>query len=48
MAIIFYKNRSASGLNYFRDDYSTLFLRSKKKLLPIMNRGTWARVFSIR
>ncbi|CDW90937.1 leucine carboxyl methyltransferase 2-like [Stylonychia lemnae] len=40
--------KSAANLGYFKDDYSQLFLRSKKKLLPIMNRGTWARVFSIR
>ena len=38
----------ASQLGYFKDEYSKLFLKQKKKMFPIINRGTWARVFSIR
>jgi tRNA wybutosine-synthesizing protein 4 len=40
--------RYASQLGYFKDEYSKLFLKQKKKMFPIINRGTWARVFSIR
>ena len=38
----------ASGLGYFKDPYCSLFLKTKKKMYPIINRGTWARVFSFR
>lgn len=38
----------ASGLNYMDDDYSKLFLKSKRKMYPIINRGTWARVQAFR
>jgi hypothetical protein len=41
-------NRYAANLGYFRDDYSHFFLKSKKKMFPIINRGTWARVFAYR
>lgn len=40
--------RVTAEKGYFRDTYANLFLKSKKKLLPIITRGTWARVFSIR
>ena len=35
-------------MGYFKDDYSHIFLKNKRKMLPIINRGTWARVFSVR
>lgn len=38
----------AAQLGYFNDEFSKLFLRSKKKMYPIINRGTWARVQSYR
>lgn len=38
----------SSELGYFKDDYSKHFLQKKKKMLPMINRGTWARVFGIR
>ena len=38
----------ASQLKYFKDDYSHLFLKSKRKMYPIINRGTWARVQAYR
>lgn len=38
----------AESLNYFKDEYVSLFLKRKKKMYPIINRGTWARVYSIR
>ena len=39
---------SAEKLGYFKDEFCALFSRNSRKLLPIMNRGTWARVASIR
>ena len=38
----------ASDLGYFKDDFSKLFLQRKRKMYPIINRGTWARVQSYR
>jgi len=38
----------ASKLGYFTDDYSHLFTKSTKKMMPLINRGTWTRVFSVR
>ena len=40
----------AQTLNYFQDPYCPLFFdqSKKRKLLPLINRGTWARVHSIR
>lgn len=39
----------ASKLGYFTDDYSQLFTKKKnRKMMPIINRGTWTRVFSVR
>lgn len=38
----------ASGLNYFVDPYSKLFIKNKRKMYPIINRGTWARVHAYR
>tara|TARA_B110000285_G_C15014597_1_gene558340 strand:+ start:93 stop:323 length:231 start_codon:yes stop_codon:yes gene_type:complete len=38
----------ASGLGYFEDPYSKLFLAKKRKMYPIINRGTWARVHAYR
>ena len=34
----------AAGLNYFRDDYAALFLKNKRKMYPIINRGTWVTI----
>lgn len=39
---------SAEKLGYFTDPFCALFSRGSRKLMPIMNRGTWARVASIR
>ena len=41
-------SRYASQLGYFKDDFSKIFLKTKKKMFPIINRGTWARVFAYR
>ena len=38
----------AAQLGYFKDEYSKLFLKSKKKMYPIINRGTWSRVQAYR
>jgi O-methyltransferase involved in polyketide biosynthesis len=38
----------AAEMGYFKDDYSKLFLSHKKKLYPIINRGTWSRVQAYR
>ena len=38
----------ASKLGYFQDKYSELFLKNKRKMYPIINRGTWARVQAYR
>ena len=38
----------ASQLGYFDDKYSKLFLKNKRKMYPIINRGTWARVHAYR
>ena len=38
----------AESLGYFKDPYCAPFCQSKRKLFPIINRGTWARVYSIR
>jgi len=38
----------ASSLGYFKDEYCSLFLKNKRKMYPIINRGTWARVMSYR
>jgi len=38
----------ASQLGYFEDEYSKLFLKNKRKMYPIINRGTWARVHAYR
>ena len=38
----------AEGLGYFKDEFCKPFLKNKKKMFPIINRGTWARVYSIR
>jgi tRNA wybutosine-synthesizing protein 4 len=40
--------RNAASLGYFKDDYSQYFLKTKKKMFPIINRGTWTRVFAVR
>lgn len=39
---------SAAKLGYFTDDYSMLFTKKQRKMMPIINRGTWTRVFSVR
>lgn len=41
-------SRYAAELGYFKDDYSKEFLKKKKKMFPIINRGTWARVYAYR
>ena len=38
----------AEQLGYFKDPYCAPFLQTKRKMLPIINRGTWTRVYSIR
>ena len=38
----------AANLNYFEDKYAKVFLKNKRKMFPIINRGTWARVQSYR
>ena len=39
----------AAGLGYFNDPYAKLFLKKTgRKMYPIINRGTWARVQSYR
>ena len=38
----------AAKLGYFKDDYSQEFLKRQKKMFPIINRGTWARVYAYR
>ena len=35
-------------LKYFQDDYAQLFIKNKRKMYPIINRGTWARVQGYR
>jgi O-methyltransferase involved in polyketide biosynthesis len=38
----------SAKLGYFKDDYSNLFTRKTRKMMPIINRGTWTRVYSVR
>ena len=38
----------AESLGFFKDEFVSLFLKDKKKMYPIINRGTWARVYAIR
>ena len=38
----------SAKLGYFTDDYSKLFNKKERKMMPIINRGTWTRVFSVR
>ena len=39
----------ASKLNYFEDPHAKLFLKNGcRKMYPIINRGTWARVQAYR
>lgn len=38
----------AEKMGYFQDEFVTLFARNRKKMLPLINRGTWARVYAIR
>ena len=38
----------AEKMGYFEDEFVKLFARNSKKMFPIINRGTWARVYSIR
>ena len=38
----------AESMGYFTDPFVGCFLEKKKKMYPIINRGTWARVYSIR
>ena len=35
-------------MNYFSDEFVKLFSRGHKKMFPIINRGTWARVYAVR
>ena len=37
----------AAGLGYFEDKYAKFFIKNKRKMYPIINRGTWARVKSL-
>ena len=38
----------AESKGYFQDEFCRLFSRGTKKMMPIINRGTWTRVYSIR
>ena len=38
----------AESLGYFKDEFCALFARGKKKMMPIINRGTWTRVHAVR
>ena len=38
----------AAQLGYFMDNHAKLFLKNKRKLYPLINRGTWARVQAYR
>jgi len=38
----------AEKLGYFSDEFVKLFARSEKRMFPIINRGTWARVYAVR
>ena len=38
----------AESLGYFKDEFCAMFARGKKKMMPIINRGTWTRVYAIR
>ena len=38
----------AESLGYFKDPYCSLFSKQRRKMFPVINRGTWARVHSIR
>ena len=38
----------AEKMGYFSDEFVKLFARSQKKMFPIINRGTWARVYAVR
>ena len=38
----------AESKGYFTDEFVALFARSRKKMYPIINRGTWARVYAMR
>jgi O-methyltransferase involved in polyketide biosynthesis len=38
----------AESLGYFKDPYCSLLSKQRRKMYPVINRGTWARVHSIR
>ena len=38
----------SAKMGYFTDDYSNLFTKTSRKMMPLINRGTWTRVFSVR
>jgi len=38
----------AEQLKYFTDPYIAPFVKQKRKMMPIINRGSWARVYSFR
>lgn len=38
----------AESLGYFKDPYCALLSKQRRKMFPVINRGTWARVHSIR
>ena len=38
----------AESMGYFKDEFCAKFARGKKKMMPIINRGTWTRVHAIR
>jgi hypothetical protein len=38
----------AESLGYFKDPFVAEFLDRKKKMMPIINRGTWTRVYAVR
>jgi O-methyltransferase involved in polyketide biosynthesis len=38
----------SAKLGYFTDNYSQLFTKKSRKMMPLINRGTWTRVCSVR
>ena len=38
----------AEKMGYFEDEFIKLFARNQKKMMPIINRGTWTRVYAVR
>lgn len=39
---------NAEMQGYFKDPFVAPFIQRKRKMLPMINWGTWARVYAIR